>query len=146
MRSTKVSFFNKGSAIGLILILSLSSCVPLKFYQVYKVFPDSDIELKSNFLVYEDGNCKVSYNLWSKNGNIGFNYYNKTDNDIYLNLDKSFFIINGLSYQYYQNRTFTSSTSYGLSTNESSLAAKQVTGLNNTGFSTSQWTRLFKYY
>jgi hypothetical protein len=85
--------------------------------------------LKDNKLVYEDENCKVSYNLWDEGGNIGFQFFNKTDKNIYLNLEESFFILNGVSYNYYKNRVFTNSTSSGSSASKGAVASKSATGI-----------------
>ncbi|MDP4186542.1 MAG: hypothetical protein Q8905_00710 [Bacteroidota bacterium] len=81
-------------------------------------------------MVYEDENCKVSYNLWDEGGNIGFRFFNKTDKNIYLNLEESFFILNGISYNYYKDRVFTNSTSTGSSTSRGVTASKSMTGVN----------------
>jgi hypothetical protein len=92
-----------------------SSCMPDFYYQVYRTNPDEEIETKSNTLVYEDQYCKVTYNLWQQNGNIGFVFYNKTNDDLNLNLDESFFIINEMAYPYYQNRIFGTASNFQLS-------------------------------
>ena len=86
--------------------------------------------LKENLLVYEDENCKVSYNLWNEGGNIGFQFFNKKDKNIYLNLEESFFILNGVSYNYYRNRVFTNSTRSGTLASRGRTASKSVTGIN----------------
>lgn len=99
----------------LIAIFTLtSSCMPDFYYQVYRTNPDEEIEIKSNTLVYEDQYCKVIYNLWQENGNIGFIFHNKTNNDLNLNLNESFFIINGMAYPYYQNRIFGTASNFQL--------------------------------
>lgn len=101
------------------LILALTSCMPSHYYQVYKAKPDTQIETKSDFLVYENQNCKVSYNLWQENGNVGFAFYNKTENDIILYLDESFFVLNGMAFPYYQNRIFGTSSKANTTVNYS---------------------------
>ena len=59
---------------------------------------------------------------WDILGNIGFQFFNKTDKNIYLNLEESFFILNGISYNYYRNRVFTNSTSSGATTSRGTSA------------------------
>ena len=86
--------------------------------------------MKDNSIVYEDDNCKVTYNLWSNGGDSGFQFFNKTDKTIYLNLEESFFIINGLSYNYYRNRIFTNSKSAAATTSNYITTSTSVTGLN----------------
>jgi hypothetical protein len=70
-------------------------------------------------LVYEDENCKVLYNFWEQGGNAGFHFYNKTDENIYINMDESFFICNGIAHNYYKNRVFTYSQSSSLNASKS---------------------------
>ena len=117
------------SLIALISVL-LTSCMSTSFYQVYKATPSDKIVLKEKMLVYEDENCKISYNLWEDGGNIGFKILNKNDKNLYLNLEESFFILNGNSYDYYKNRVFTNSKNTGLSTYKTATASKSVTGIN----------------
>lgn len=107
----------------------LTSCSSVNYYQLYKTQASNEVKQEDDNLVYEDENCIVSYNLWSENGNSGFKFYNKTNQDIYLNLDKSFFILNGIAYNYYQNRTITHST--GESTVVSKKDKVSVTTSNN---------------
>jgi len=109
----------------------LSSCSSYFYYQVLKTTPVSnDIKVNSNGLVYEDTNCIITYNLWSEGGNIGFKFYNKTNNDIYLNLEKCFFIKNGEANTYFRNRTFTSSSSVGSSQSIGISGSKSMTRYN----------------
>lgn len=112
-----------------LIAMMLTSCVST-YFQVYKAVPSDKLVVKDSLLVYEDESCKVSYNLWGEGGNIGFQFFNKTDKNIYLNLEESFFILNGVSYDYYRNRVFTSSTSSGATTSRGATATKSVTGLN----------------
>ena len=108
----------------------MTSCATHSFYQVYKVTPDDKITLKENHLVYEDENCKVSYNLWDQSGNIGFVFQNKIGKNIFLNLEESFFILNGIASNYYQNRVFSNTTSSGTSVSRGANATRSVTGAN----------------
>jgi len=104
--------------------------MPPSFFQVYKVKPSENIVSKENALVYEDDNCKVYYNFWEEGGNVGFRFYNKTENQIYLNLEESFFILNGIAYDYYKNRVFTKSKTSGTSLSNSASLSESVTGVN----------------
>jgi len=121
---------NKSFILAATIALFLTSCATTSFYQVYKATPSDNLITKDNYLVYEDDNCKVSYNLWDEGGNIGFRFYNKTNKNIYLNLEENFFIFNGISYDYYKNRVFTNSTTSGATTAKSATASKSVTGIN----------------
>lgn len=122
----------KTSKILLTLLTSvfLTSCVSTNFVQVYKAMPSDKLVMQDDQIVYEDDNCKVTYYLWSEGGNIGFQFFNKTDKNIYVNLEESFFIINGLSYNYYRNRVFTNSKSAAATTSNHITTSISVTGLN----------------
>jgi hypothetical protein len=78
------------------------------FYQVYTSHAEN-MSKADGCLIYEDEHCIVSYNLWSEGGDIGFTFYNKTEHTLYLDMEKCFFIRNGIAYDYFQNRTYTHS-------------------------------------
>ena len=89
----------------------ITSCASQNFYQIHKVEPISNVLPDGKYLVYDDENCKVFYNFWEENGDAGFKIYNKTDSILYLNMEESFFIINGIANDYFKNRVFTESRS-----------------------------------
>lgn len=96
-------------AIVVFSILFLASCSPTRtFYQVYQVSPSikDKMTISEDSLFFEDENCKLTYDFWTEGGNVGFKFYNKTDKDIILNLERSFFILNGIAYNYYKDRTY----------------------------------------
>lgn len=99
----------------------MMSCNTVKnYYQVYQT-NSKTVQLKdNNALVFEDNNCRISYNLWGKYGNAGFSFYNKTNETITLLLDDSFYVINGNAYDYFQNRIFSNSSNSSSSTTSSS--------------------------
>ena len=99
--------------LSLLVVLALSSCKST-FYQVVTT-QSENLKTEQNALFFEDANCKVYYNLWSEGGNAGFLFHNKTAITIYLNLGESFFVKNGMAYDYSLNRTFSSSTSQSVS-------------------------------
>lgn len=113
-----------------LLALVFTSCSSIYYYQVCKVTPDNKTAIGVNSLTYEDDNCKVSYNLWDDKGNVGFVFYNKTDKNIYLNKEESFYIFNGIAYQYFQSRTFTSTRNIGTSATKGASASTSMTGIN----------------
>ncbi|HCF80725.1 MAG TPA: hypothetical protein DER39_03370, partial [Porphyromonadaceae bacterium] len=87
-------------------VLTLSSC-RTTFYQVYRAVPSDRSMADKDSLVYKDENCEVTYNLWSHGGNMGFGFFNKTKENIYLNLDECFFVRNDVANDYYLDREFT---------------------------------------
>ncbi|QAA80558.1 hypothetical protein EI546_01905 [Aequorivita sp. H23M31] len=109
--------------------LLLTSCTTT-YYQVYKAKPIDNFTTTDSNLVYEDDNCKVSYNLWGDGGDVGFEFYNKTNEEIFVNLEESFFIVNGVAHDYYKKRIFTKSASSGATSSKSISTSKSVTGIN----------------
>ncbi len=99
--------------------LGLTSCNQT-YYQVYDVNSDA-LKQEDNSLVYENGDMKVMYNLWGENGSVGFILKNKTDKDIFVDMDKTFFILNGEANDYFKNREYSATminatyVDYGLS-------------------------------
>ena len=123
----------------LFILTILASCGVRNYYQVYKVNPEAGT-LSNKNIVFEDKNCIISYDLWAVGGNIGFEIYNKTDNDLIIDLTKTFFVLNGIATEYYQKRTFTKSIGYGSGTSSSTTYNywnKSTTGTNSSSFSTS---------
>jgi len=110
-------------------VFTLSSC-KTTFYQVYRAVPSDRSMVNKDALVYEDENCEVTYNLWSYGGNMGFGFFNKTKENIYLNLDECFFVRNGVASDYYLEREFTQSSSVGSRNTRKKGASVALTGLN----------------
>lgn len=125
-RITRNLFF-----LALVSIL-FSSC-STSFYQVYKTVPDANLQATEQGLVYEDEFCKISYNLWANQGDIGFLFYNKTDENIYIDLTESFFIANGIAQNYYKNRVYASSKSIASSVSTGAALSKSLSGFNVFG-------------
>ena len=116
----------------LLTVLTLSSC-KTTFYQVYRATPADRSMANKDALVYEDENCEVTYNLWSHGGNMGFGFFNKTKENIYLNLDECFFVHNGVAGDYYLDREFTQSSNMGSKSSRKTGASVALTGLNFLG-------------
>lgn len=106
--------------------LVLCSCQKT-FYQVCTAKSD-DVERRNDSLVYEDGQCIISYNLWGNYGNAGFMFYNKTDENIYIDLHKTSFVRNGYAYDYYKNRT------YIIGRSVASMSGVTAMGVINVGY------------
>ena len=108
----------------------LLSCSSNTYYQVYKAEPVGEMKQNADALVYEDNNSRILYNLWEDGGNIGFQFFNKTNEPIFLHLNKSFFILNEVAHDYYLNRETTYSNSSGVSASANSYSAGAITGFN----------------
>jgi hypothetical protein len=124
----------KNAFFATLIAIVFYSCGSATYYQVYNTKSSDKLTIEGKSLLYEDENCRVSYNFWGDGGNIGFNFYNKTDQNIYIKLDECFFVLNGISRNYFKNRVFTSSASSGESTSHGTALAKSSTGFNYMNF------------
>lgn len=93
--------------------LVLVSCSQVyHFVQVFETQSANDkapLTKVNNGLCYEDDDCAVFYTLWAEGGDASFAFLNKTDEIIYIDLTKSFFIRNGLANDYYHDREWSES-------------------------------------
>ena len=113
-----------------VFAIALTSCSAGVYYQVLKTKPDEAMVAKDNSLIYENEHCRIFYNLWAEGGNVGFSFSNRTNQNVFLNLDQCFFILNGEVHNYYRNRIFTRSSASAASTSRTSTASRSVTGIN----------------
>jgi len=97
---------NKKITFLLLLCAVVSSCGSQLYYQVCKTQSET-VRPKGDVISYEDSQCRIDYNLWAEYGDAGFTFYNKTGEVIHLYLDESFYVLNDVAHDYYQNRTFT---------------------------------------
>lgn len=80
---------------------------------------------------YDKDAFVIDYNFWADGGKVSFVLTNNSDHDVYVDLSRSFLVVNGMTFDYYQNRkwssnatnTVTTSSSYGTSTTVSSALA-----------------------
>jgi len=106
---TSKNFYSVIILVAFAALFFASASVESKYYQSYVTTPENG-SVFDNSITFEDENCKVFYDLWSEGGDVGFTIYNKTSNYIKVNIDKSFFVINGSAYSYYKNRVFSNSS------------------------------------
>ena len=114
----------------LLFLLSffITSCVPLQYCQLYQVNPISVIQVKEDALTYEDDNCLVYYNFWKEYGEIGFVFYNKTSDYLYLHLNECCYVINGIKVTCLGTSGYTSINSLPNACNVS-LISESLSGL-----------------
>lgn len=55
---------------------------------------------EGNFISLKDG-ILITYNFWRENGNAGFLVTNTNDFDVFLDTRRSFFISNGIAFEYH---------------------------------------------
>ncbi|MBU2651398.1 MAG: hypothetical protein KKA81_10730 [Bacteroidetes bacterium] len=120
----------KNYVLTTLSILVLSSCSTTNYYQVYKAKSVENYPIQDDHIVFENDHCRVFYDFWGENGDFSFRVYNKTDEDLYIEMGKSFCVNNGIAYDYYKERVVTYSRSSGVSSAASASGAKSVSGIN----------------
>ena len=128
-------------SLFLVVFLLITSCTTTSYFQVYKT-EAPNLKLNKNLMVFEDSACTIAYDFWSENGQPTFLFYNKTNQIISIDLSECFFVINGLSYDYFQNRTYTYSS--GTSRTSGNVVASENT--KSTTSSTNATTSVPSYY
>lgn len=118
------------STLFFFIPILLTSCFSNNFIQMYKATPSDKFMNKDDRLVFEDENCAVLYDLWDEGGDMGFTILNKTDRNIYLNMDNCFYILNGIAHNYYKNRVYTYSSYSPASALRSASVSQSITGVN----------------
>lgn len=90
-----------------LVVLFMPSCMQPVMYQIYTVKPSSNQVINDDLILFENDDIDVCYYFWSEGGNPGFVIKNKTDKMISVDLNKTFFILNDIAYDYYLDRTIT---------------------------------------
>lgn len=89
----------------LLLTTTLTSCKLA--YQVFTVQPTEKTVVDSAF-VFSNGDLEIGYSFWANGGVMDYYILNKTDKPIYINWDRSHFVLNTFSRDYYgKNQNFT---------------------------------------
>ena len=122
--------------ISLTILIYLNSCQSV-YYQVYSTKTTNDIVMKDNTLVFEDDNCKVTYDLWANGGNFSFKFFNKTNDNIYIHMDESFYVKNGMANNFFNNRIYSKSSSSSYSNSNTISASTSTSGYRSNSKSIS---------
>lgn len=88
--------------------------------------PDTKLQDDGGF-VYNEADFVINYNFWSKGGKVSFVFTNNSDEDVYVDLTRSFLVVNGLTFDYFQNRSWSSNSSNTV-TSSSSYGSSYTTG------------------
>ena len=108
-----------------IILMVLTSACNKTFYQMYETTSE-DVNERENYFVYENDDLKISYDLWGENGELRFLIENKTEKNLYINKRESFFIVNGIAKDYFQNLTVSRSTSTSASIQSSLISTNST--------------------
>ena len=112
--------------LSLTTLLLFTACSPEIFQQI-ATLSSENVELKDDgAFAYENELFTIEYYFWSESGKFYFTITNNSDDDLYLNLEKSYFVNNGYAYDYYQNRTFVYTNS------KTTISASSVLPKNNS--------------
>ena len=108
----------------------ITSC-SVQYMQIATLKSDQVTMQSDGSFTSQHSEFTLKYDFWSYPGEVVFVVSNNSDKDLYLNLEKSFFINNGFAYDYYQNRTFIHSNRSSISTtNSSSTDAIKEAGIS----------------
>lgn len=111
MRPTRIRDFDMKKLLLFAMFIGFfaASCSHISYYQVARIErADNTTKDIDGNIVYEDTNILIYYDFWSVNGNMNLTLENKNDKNLVIHLDESFFIYNGYTYDYFQNRYFVS--------------------------------------
>lgn len=116
---------NQKLKIGLLFLLftvMLTSCTTV--YQVFETDSDN-AKLKNDLYTYENNDLLINYNFWAEGGQVSFKINNKTESPIYIDWDKSHFISNGISFEYWYDEEETKSFSSSSTSNKSQTIIRE---------------------
>ena len=85
----------------LLLVVSLLFASCKSYIQIYDVDSSSAKTTNEQF-VFENEDCKLTYNFWEEWGNASMVFTNKTDKNLSVSLSQSSYIFNGFSSSFYK--------------------------------------------
>ena len=85
----------------LLLVVSLLFASCKSYIQIYDVDSSSAKTTNEQF-VFENEDCKLTYNFWEEWGNASMLFTNKTDKNLFVSLSESSYIFNGFSSSFYK--------------------------------------------
>ncbi len=91
--------------------LACQSCQSL-YYQVYETTCEPSVKHTKDYLVWENADCKISYNFWDNKGIMKFLFENKTDSTIIIDMAQTYAILNGVGTPYYKGKIWSDNGSY----------------------------------
>lgn len=108
-----------------VIIAAVSSCAT-SFQQIASVASSQMALTDNGYYRYNEGDITIEYNFWAENGQVSFNIHNESDKDVYVDLERSFLVVNGMTFDYYQNRTYSTQLS-------NTIVNSSTYGVSNTG-------------
>lgn len=114
-------------------ICLLSGCMPQVYYQLAHISSSDVSQNDDDAYVFSDSGISIAYDFWHNKGRFDFTITNTTDEEIYVDLSRSYFILNGIAYDYYLDRTYSITESSGKTTGTTKAASASVSGAASTG-------------
>lgn len=93
--------------LGLTIPLSVG-CKNINYYQLHQI---SSTDVNNEQMIYSNEVMDIEYNFWTEYGSSECLISNKTDSLIFLNMELSHLIYNGLAVPYYSNKVTTTTSS-----------------------------------
>ena len=86
-------------------LLTLTSCA-VAFQQIASISSPQMQLADDGHFAYSEDDIVVDYNFWAPSGKMSFVITNNLESDVYVDLGRSFLVVNGITYDYFQNRTY----------------------------------------
>ena len=86
-------------------LLTLTSCA-VAFQQIASISSPQMHLADDGHFAYSEDDIVVDYNFWAPSGKMSFVITNNLESDVYVDLGRSFLVVNGITYDYFQNRTY----------------------------------------
>jgi len=124
-------------AIAFLVSAAVLSGCGHSMYQLIETSPAKASQMENNGTSYETSELKITYDFWADGGKVDFTIFNKTNSSIYLDWDKSHFILNGLSLEYWTDSEITNSLINSTSSGSSSSATSLLNLLSPSSYNTN---------
>ncbi len=111
------------------IVFTLFSCTT--YYQIYNVTPFNEMEIHDDYIVFENEDCRVLYDMWAEGGSSSYMLLNLTEENLYIHLDECFFVLNDYAYDLFKGREFSSNYDRLIAASQTEKSTANVTGLNN---------------
>ncbi|MBR5892625.1 MAG: hypothetical protein IKZ37_03165 [Bacteroidaceae bacterium] len=109
-----------------LMTIGLQSC-STTYFQVYDVETEG-LQSSKEKITYSNNDCEIIYDLWCAQGCLNFLFKNNSETDIYIDLSQSFFIRNGIAYDYYVDSEHTKSKTITTGTSASIAKSQEFYG------------------
>ena len=108
----------------LLVSLLFSSCsVTSRYYQILELEETSE---KTEAEIFENDQCKITFDFWGKGGKTDFVFENTSSEYIEFHLDSSFVLLNGFVFDLFENREYQKATSFSSSIAQSAAVSDKV--------------------